>query len=163
MRAGIVFLLMFSIAGVIGIVSLLPSFVYVMVEKETVERSLSEIKNINKVNPGVDDGKEIVKRSNTLTLFNDRSGGETDFSTLIEDVITTRGGVELTSIGTSRTGTTTVVMVVRGIAPTRDSLVAYKGRLESAMKGNTVNLPVSELAKSKDLDFSLTITNEIVP
>ena len=52
-------------------------------------------------------------------------------------------------------------MVVQGIAPTREALVSYKNRLEGLTIGNKVELPISELAKSKDIRFSLRFTRTL--
>jgi hypothetical protein len=163
MRAGVVLLFFVSIAGVIGIVSLLPSFVYITSEKISGERSLFSLRDVNKEKTGTESIGEITKQANVLTLFKDRSKSKTNYSSIIESILGVRGAVTLNSMSVSRIGTTAVVVVLRGIAPSRDSLVAFKGRLESAISGNKVDLPVSELAKSKDLQFSLTVTNDTLP
>lgn len=163
MRTGVVLLFMLSIASVIGIVSLLPSFVYITSEKTSGERSLSSLRDVNKEKTGAESIGELKKQADTLALFNDQSKSKISYSSIIESILGVRGAVELNSLSVSRTGTTTTVIVLRGIAPSRDSLVVFKGRLESAMSGNKVDLPVSALAKSKDIQFSITVTNDTLP
>jgi hypothetical protein len=163
LRAGVAFLFMFSMAWVVGIVSLLPSFVHVMTEKNVADSTLQSLKKASDANTSASAGNGITKQANALALFNDQSKGKTSYSSVIGSIVNVRGDVGFTSISVSRTGTTTVIVTVQGTAPSRDSLMAFKGRLESTVNGNKVDLPVSELAKSKDLQFSLTITNTTTP
>lgn len=45
-----------------------------------------------------------------------------------------------------------------GISDTRDSLVLFVKKLEASKAFKEVNLPVSNFAKNKDIDFSISMT-----
>lgn len=47
------------------------------------------------------------------------------------------------------------VMSIRGVAESRDDLVDFSKKLERVTMFNNVDLPISDLASSKDIEFSL--------
>lgn len=47
---------------------------------------------------------------------------------------------------------------IQGIAPTREALAGFKSKLESSDLFSKVEIPIADLARDKDLPFSLTIT-----
>ncbi|MFA7216574.1 MAG: PilN domain-containing protein [Candidatus Paceibacterota bacterium] len=55
------------------------------------------------------------------------------------------------------TGTSTSLITVRGIASTRDSLVLLVRNLEESGVFYNVDLPVSNLAKDRNIDFSVSL------
>ena len=162
-RALVVLLFMLSVSGIIGIVSMMPAFVYVKTESDNISKTLSALQK----SAGNIDGKNIdndaAKQDNILALFNDQSKGKTNNSTIIDSIISVRGNVRITSLAISRTGSTTIVVTIQGVAPTRDSLINFKNQLATVTPGNKIDLPISALAKSKDIQYSLTLTNEKMP
>ncbi len=162
-RATIVFLFMISIAWVIGIVSLLPSFIHVKTEKDTINKSLATLQGSPIKKGVIDVGNDIAKQSDMLALFNKQTGGMTSNSSIITSIVGARGNVKLTSLAISRTATTSILVIIQGVAPTRDALINFKNLLSSSVPGNKVDLPISELAMSKDIHFSITMTNDKTP
>jgi hypothetical protein len=63
----------------------------------------------------------------------------------------------MNSLSFTAVGTSTVEVVIRGTADTRDALVLFKRRLEQDPLISSVELPVSDLAKSKDITFALKL------
>lgn len=56
------------------------------------------------------------------------------------------------------TGTSTASVSVHGIAATRESLVSFVKALQTSESVDHVDLPVSNLAKDKNIDFSATVS-----
>ena len=102
---------------------------------------------------------EITRQANILTIFNDDAMGQTDYSYLVKSIVGERDSVKISSIVSARTSTTTVTTFVQGTASTREVLLAFKSRLQAAIPGNVVDLPISQLAKSTNIQFSLSVTN----
>ena len=162
-RAIIVLLFMMSVAWVIGVVSLLPSFVHVKSEKDTAMKTLASLENISGNRKGDGLVVDVAKQAAMLKLFDDQPAGKTLNSMILTSIVSVRGSVKLNSISITRPATTTIAVTILGEAPTRDALINFKNSLTGAISGNKVDLPISELAKSKDVQFSLTLTNATMP
>jgi hypothetical protein len=83
------------------------------------------------------------------------------YSDLIAGLINMRGTLKFTGFSVAKSGTTTYSINLQGIAPTRNSLLSFKSNFENLAPGNKVELPVSELAKSSNINFSLQLKQEI--
>ncbi|MDE2038358.1 MAG: hypothetical protein KGI69_04050 [Patescibacteria group bacterium] len=82
-------------------------------------------------------------------------------SDAVKAIASARGPVTLSSFSAVRMATGTVAVIVQGIAPTRDDLLAFQSRLEALVPGASVDLPISELAKSSRIGFSLQVTGPL--
>lgn len=69
-------------------------------------------------------------------------------------------GVSIQGIEFTYTASTTVDLRVSGIAKTRETLIAYKKKVETNPMVAKADLPVSDLAKSKDISFVLKILSK---
>jgi hypothetical protein len=159
-RAVIVLLFMLSISGFIGIIALFPSFIRAYSEEDAAISkivSLETGKN-SAENKALEDSVALSEKL-LASLENGMSGFKA--SAVINGIIGMRGPLRLTSIAITRTSTTTVSAIVQGIAPTRNSLLSFKTRFEAAAPGNKADLPVSQLGKSSDLQFSLQLTEQL--
>ncbi len=157
MRAAVVFLSLLSVSGLIGVVALFPTFLRVQ-----QERALQE--NIS-TNSKKNDDPTIQKIQQSLSLSSSLLSALSDkldqpkLSVLVSDIIGARGNVSLATLGITRVGTTTAASVnIGGVAPDRESLLAFKSRLELMAPDNRVELPVSQLATSRNIPFSIQLT-----
>ncbi|MEN9912700.1 MAG: hypothetical protein RLY66_108 [Candidatus Parcubacteria bacterium] len=157
LHATVVALFLLSVVGIIGIGSLFPAYVEVSFEERDQNASLKDGADKEGVQSIADIISElqsdaILTRELSNTLTEERS------SDFIKEVISARASVKVHSISIPEVSTTSAVIVIQGIAPTRESLVSFKTRLEGLANGNKVELPISELAKSKDIPFSFKFT-----
>jgi hypothetical protein len=67
-------------------------------------------------------------------------------------------GVALTSIDISRSDAVFSGIRVSGKAESRQVLAAFRDRISADVRVEKVDLPLSNLAKDKDIQFSLTVT-----
>jgi hypothetical protein len=158
-RAIIVLCLALSVAGVLGVSSLLPSFLRSEAEEQT---RLDEIAFLEKQKDAT--GIAAVENelaADNLLLTALSTADEIHLSDKIQEIIRLRGGVKIHAMLLARVGTSTITAVVQGLAPTREILLAYKSHLENDTPGTIVELPLSQLAKSKDIPFSLQIIQKI--
>ncbi|MBP6858511.1 MAG: hypothetical protein KBC33_01615 [Candidatus Pacebacteria bacterium] len=148
---------MLSVVGVIGIGSLFPAYVKVSFE-ERGQAALLQGDMGGQASGGIAEMTRELQEDTMLMRELSRTLGGQRPSTLVKDVVSARGSVKIQSIVVSDISTTSAVMVIQGVAATRESLVSFKTRLENMSVGNKVELPISELAKSKDIPFSLRFT-----
>lgn len=142
---------MLSFAGLVGFISLFPSYIKVASEHAESERIVNK-------SSGIDSSLEQFRfelENDAILLESLTSNQSLKYSDIILSTISARGSVAITAVSFEDTASSTVSLVIQGVAPTRDDLVEFKTRLENMSVGNTVVLPVSELAQSKDIKFSL--------
>ena len=72
-----------------------------------------------------------------------------------------RGSARITSFVLNQMNTAAVVITLKGTAPTRDDLIALRGRLEGLMPGTKVEIPIDQLAKTADLEFTLKFSKQL--
>ena len=158
-RLFVVLCFLFSGVGVIGMISLLPSWSRAVGERRVAEVLAESVKkeredDLNKLQ------KEMARSEELLGSLKDVPD-QYNMSNVINGILGLRGNVKIHSISASRVSTTTISFVVGGIAPTRESLLAMKSRFEAAAPGNAVDLPISQLSKSSNIPFSMRLTENI--
>jgi hypothetical protein len=157
-RAAIVGLFMLSVAGMVGVGSLFPSYVYVSTEEEAQLSTIASLKE-DKDSSGIANVERELQADAALLAILSSNATTTRPSTVIEDMVTARGNVHVTSIVLGDISSTTVSVIMQGVAPTRESLLAFKTRLEGLNVGNKVELPISGFARSQDIPFSLRVSH----
>lgn len=139
---------------------LLPSQMLALAKKKSLEGELSalkqslSIKGNNTVENFVDVSKEkmsVIERTESVKLFTD---------SLAEFFLYYTPGISLHSLIFERTEKQNIIRV-SGIAKTRDSLLDFSKSLKSNHRFESVDLPVSNLARNKDIDFSITVMENI--
>lgn len=84
-------------------------------------------------------------------------------SALLAQVISERGrGVRINSFRWIN-GDGKSEVSIRGVAADRQALLAFESRLNSTEKFSAVTLPVSNLAKDRDISFELKLTPTLTP
>lgn len=166
----VIFLSFFvSIAILIGIVSLAPAYIFSHTEEAEVIRSIEALER-DRQDRGADivmqDLKETGDVVKKLKGYND----SVIFSQIVSQVISLKPvSIKINSFnmpsvvpakktsGSSATTTPTLEVIIQGKSPTREDLVAFRDNLEADPLVTSVDLPVSNLAKSRDISFSLKI------
>jgi hypothetical protein len=160
LRALVVFLFGISVAGTIGIGSLLPAFIRAGTDEGNAQNQLETIKKAEDTS-GLTVIQQRVSIGQTLISSLADGLGHPRLSLLVVDLLKQREGVSVNSISMDYAGTSSVQTSLNGTAPTRDDLVAFKSRLETNLPGSRVVLPISELAKGTDVPFSIQITYQL--
>jgi hypothetical protein len=159
-RLAVVCCFLVAVSGIIGIVTLIPALTHSYLEEKN---QLSAIASIKK---GKDqDGTsaltaKLASDAALLNILSENKGGEKN-SFIIGSIVALRGINHLTSIAIDRIGSSTVSITLQGNAPTREGLLTFKKHLEDLSPGNKVDLPVSELAKSTNIQFSLKLNQQL--
>lgn len=151
-----VWLLVFSISGLIVSIFLLPVYVLINSQIDTYVTSADEVSS--KI-------VEFDSLASTINSVNDKaqklfSLKQTDqFSELIA-IIDGMHGEEILIEGLKfkRQGMNVNQLIIDGYANDRKSLASFRDKLTSLPNAKDVNLPITNLAKDKDINFSVTIT-----
>lgn len=159
-RVTIVFLFMVCLALMIGISSLFITYVKALTLEAEIQEKANSLDN-DKDSSDIKDIQQSVVKSLALLDSLNKEKKLVPNTDLIGGLINMRGSLRFTAFSTAKTGTTTYSINVQGVAPTRNSLLTFKSAFESLASGNRVDLPVSELAKSTNIQFSLQLKQEL--
>lgn len=129
---------------------------------ETWEFAKTEEVQINKqVVSTADMRKELAVSQQMIQKISASENGNIDYSGLIQNILSYRSEqIFINSMEISRsagTSTSAEVLII-GKADSRESLIDFKKSLEVEKTFRNIDLPVSDLAKSKDIKFSLRVT-----
>lgn len=160
LRLFIFFFFFMSCAVLVGIASIIPAFLLSFSQEKD---ALNHVKAIEKSRKekGIDSiVKELSGGSVILKKLNDNSNGRI-YSKMIFQIINDKpNGLTINSfdIASTKNATSSIVVVIQGKAPTRELLVNFKDKLESDPLVTKVELPVSDLAKNKDISYSMKVS-----
>ena len=140
---------MISAVFVAGLIFSLPAYMRAISEEQRQLEAVTELRHSN-------DKKSDSMIVNKLSFVRERP------SEAVERIVGLRNKeMRLNSLSYSVSGTTTVEVIIQGIAPSRASLLSFKSRLENMAPLIHINLPLSELAKSSSIPFSLKVIYKI--
>ena len=151
---------MCSTATLIGIASLFPTFIRVL----TIENDAKNAAAVIAEKPDDNNLKSIQQSViYSLVLLDSLKidQNSTKISDLINGVVSIRKGVRFTNFTATKISTTTFSMNIQGISPTRNVLLAFKNSFENLSPNNKIDLPVSELAKSSNVSFTLQLKEKL--
>lgn len=161
-RVAIVACFIFSLSGLIYIGALFPAYMKAYSEKNDAMSRATLAKNSGANN--TTSITNVLSLDATLLASASKSTNIPHISSLVESITTLRSDIKITSMafsenGSGDTSTSTYNVAIEGLAPTRDSLIAWKTRLEDLSGGQKVDLPIAQLAKDKNISFSITVNN----
>ena len=150
-----VLLIFIAIMTFIGAVFLLPSFFSVQSQKNVVDQRIAELDDLESTELQ-EETRDIVSstREKIEVLSNEQRSSAAVF---LQDLVDSPSlSVSIESFFHSRTEEGGVVRL-RGNAPTRDILVAFSEQMRSDPRVADVTLPISNLAASRDIEYSMDI------
>lgn len=158
-RINIVFCFLLSLSIFVGISSLFPVYIKALSVQSDFETQVENLKD--EVDPNI---KEVQKSISNSLLILDSLNKESNsplISDVISGIINIKGNLKFSSISVGKISTSTFTIAVQGIAPDRNSLLDFKRNFENLSPKNKVELPVSSLAKSSNIQFSLQLKEEL--
>ena len=154
----IITLMIFIASGiVIGILSLLPSYII----SYTLERDLvNKVETIQKdrSSTGIDNVIKELNKSYAYVRVLKIDKPRISFLGSVEELLALRTkNVTISSFEVASTSQQEDLseMVIQGNALTRESLLNFKRGIEADQNISNVELPISDLAKSKDISFAI--------
>ncbi len=147
-----------SLAGIIGLVSLVPVLIKIRNEESASKLEVEKIASGKNANQTALIAKSL-NRDQILVKNAKKSIDMPILSGSINSLNLIRGKIKLNNVAFSKIATSTVSISLQGTTPNRDELIAFKSRIENLSPLIKVNLPISELTKVSNFVFSLQIQN----
>lgn len=156
MRLGVVSLMLFVAVMIVGFASLLPAYFVAQTKLDalTVQASLIE-QSLEQRDAGMSIG--AVRSANlklaALQVHND----EVNIEELVRAVLASKpANISLFSLQ-FETRDDEAELLLEGRASDRDTLLSFRRALEGESRFVSVKLPISDLAQTRDIDFSLKL------
>lgn len=161
LRVATSWFVLWAVALIIGICVLVPTYVLINIQVSVYEESAraaeDSVANYGSVS------KDLITASKQARVIVDDSNKTSihDYVNLFEGL--TGNGITLSEVSLNRSAEGIAPVSVAGKAVDRESLAAFRDRLLNEASIASVDLPISNLAKDKDIQFNLTVTmnNEV--
>lgn len=160
LRLIIVIVVFFILAELTFLVFLLPSWLNSYYKQKEYSGRINEVSNVLS-NQDISSTTAYIKSTNNiLTVIND-SLDYPKLSPIVLDILSKKKpNIKLSgifySVNTGNTGT----LSINGLASNREALVSFSESLREIEYFKKVDLPISNLAKDKNIDFSISINIE---
>lgn len=143
------------------IVFLSPSFVISYYREKDVELRVEALEK-SSVTANANSIKPIIKSLNSDLNTIDKTLQYAETIPIIDAVISEKNNfIQITDISYISLSTSTATIVIQGVSLTRDSLVNFKKSLEDSKNFRNIDLPISNLAKDRDIKFSMTMISNV--
>lgn len=134
---------------------------YVLIQNQLLTY-LEEFNDATNKSQTMEDSKKVIERANRISEMLAKPNITIPFSKVVADIEEVVGeGIRVEGYTFNRLSTGITPIVVTGKAETRAGLSAFRDALEANSYFKTVTLPLSDLAKDSDIEFSITITPHI--
>jgi hypothetical protein len=154
MRVSATYCFLFASVALILTIALIPT--YVLVDAQMTE--FSETGVTTSAGREIEDaGGEVAQMSAIIDELK-RIPGNDPLSSVIQDIQNSASaGVTFRSISVRYENNAIAPIQIQGVASRREDLVALKQAIESNPRFGTVSVPISDLARDRDVPFSVTI------
>jgi len=145
--------LLFSFAVVVGLVAIFPAYIDVADKLS----SLREEENIRQKEENDTDAlQNEIGNSVQMISFLEQDFRKEKYINLLDEALRKRPeGILITGFSYNRTGR---LLTLQGIAEKRELVVSYAHSLEASNAFENVPVPIANLAKNTDLEFTLSLT-----
>lgn len=155
LRVGAVYGFLFSAVCIFVGVALVPMYVLVGAQIKDVEIEMSHMKDTNEVLKNAD--KEVTVVGGVLTQLKVEESEFSISAAIGEIQKNAPEGVIFKTFYIDGSKIGGLVIQVQGVSPTREKLIQLKVKLEALDLFQTVQVPISDLARDVELPFAITI------
>lgn len=149
---------MLTIAMVIGVLALLPAYVLSQTRLNSLEDQYEVLQASVASLTSDASAAPLTQLKKKLEVLAEEKRDERLTEALLSVLTHRTEGVRLTSFNYHKTDTASLTL--RGVAASREVLLAFERALESDGRFEAVELPVSNLAQEQDIDFELTLSGK---
>lgn len=156
-RLFIVLAFFVSCGIVVGMGSLVPAYLLSLSKEKEARNNIQVLqkggqeKGTNSIFADLATTTKIIKKFQV-------DDGKVSFSQVIPEIIIHRSNqifINSFKFSMSRNASSSLDTIIQGKALSREALIAFKKELENDARISKVELPVSDLAKSKDISFAI--------
>ena len=154
-RTVTVWFYLWSVSILLGVFILIPSYVLINSQvsayKDSAESASKKIANYENVSKELERSGKLATMMNENFAAEDISGYIALFRNLEQD------GITISAISISHGEKGIDPIKVAGFADNRQALAAFRDRVVAEATVSSVDLPISNLAKDKDIPFEITV------
>jgi hypothetical protein len=158
MRVAVVSIVALAVAILIGCVGLFPAFIRSLENGRAAVAAIALDAKNNVTDSALATAKTELVSANTLVTTLASDAAQPSFTDVIRSIVSVSNGVSISGIDLASSDAKTLTVAITGDAPTRDSLLAYRTRLETLFAGTKIEIPIADLAKNSNLDINLHFT-----
>lgn len=158
MRAISIWMLSLATATTVGVLLLLPTYVWLKGEREALATEVIQSNSATGTEAYVTARTALMKAQTLAVQLKLVSPGPTASEVLREIQKGQTSAITTSGFSYEYNGTSTPQVAIHGIAETREALAAFSAALERNPMFVRAEVPVSDLAKDRDLPFTLTLT-----
>lgn len=156
LRVGATLGMLFGFTCMLIAAALIPTYVLIDAQSKTLEDATARFREQNEVLTSLDDE---VRTAMLLTKVIALNYDEVTPTKIIETIQhATPPGVAFESFQLEQKGEIITSVQVRGVAKTRETLIALKTNLEKTGLFENVTIPIGDLARDSNLSFALSIS-----
>ncbi len=149
-----------SCAVLIGTGSLLPAYIFSFNQEKTAIEHLQGFQKSRQERGADNVVSDFDKVDNAIELINGTRSSVKYFD-IISDIVNVKpSGLSIRSFNigeTNNTATSTITAVIQGKSNSREALIKFRDSLSLDPNVLKVELPVSDLAKNKNISYSIKI------
>lgn len=159
-RLLVILLTALTVTAVVGSVALLPAYFFTSVKKEIAENKLAEQRKTP--TPELDQNtlSSIEELNSELKLLGeDKQNRLIVTEKILNEIILKKAPeIKINQIAYESDSLGEKTVSVRGSAPSRESLLAFRFTLENNPNFKNINLPISNFIKGSNIQFFLTLS-----
>lgn len=143
------------------LVLILPSYIYLSTEEKDLLASNVSHTTANNLADNSSGSKTFQNVNNELSVLSSNIGLNTFDSLILRLTSLKSQGIQLKEIIYQNKTATSSTIILNGVAASRGALLSFSKNIEANDTFYNVDLPVSDFAKNKDIDFSISMTAHI--
>lgn len=153
-RVTVVSLVAIACAIVVGSAALFPAYIRAWFDHFASQGAIAAVRSANSSDKSLNAAKSDLGASAVLVAVLAKDE-QPRFSDLVRNVILVKQSILISGFAIQYADAKTVSVTLSGTASTRDDLLSFKSRLEAAFPGTKIDIPISQLAKSSNIAYSL--------
>ena len=156
-RFAVMTLSVFFVLEIIALALLIPSYIISIAQVQSLNMQQTAVQSQSTVTESAQSTALLQTANNQMSILA-TSSTPSGAAKSIQDLLANSGtAIRINGI-TYNTQNGLREIVIQGIAATREDLVAFSNHIQGEPNVRSVDLPISNFAQSKNIDFSMTIT-----
>ena len=155
-RVVTIWMFLVGVSSLLCIFFLVPAYVLVHNQLESFS---SQFKEADTNSESLKSSEAAIVHANAISALLTQSENTTNFSTVLVQIEKVKtADMLLFDFNIIRTGDVLTSIIISGTAPSRAALSSFRDALDANPLFGKVELPLSSLAKDKNIPFTITIT-----
>jgi len=141
----------------ITIVALFPSYLITITKEKDAKQRMSMLNKALTQNQGTDFGSWLKILNTKIKLFASNQDADKPYEGFIKIISLKSGGIVINEISFNKGAADKDQYEVGGTATDRRSLINFQNNLNKSSDFQNANVPISDLAKDKNIDFRMNL------